>query len=272
VSEVHLGKIIYGKTKGSARKNRSTKFAKKPKSEWIVTEGKHEILKTQDEHEHILLKLQQYRLSPPKSRAGLTPVSGILYCKLCDYAIRFVKSCDRKGNFRHLTALCTHKFNDGNGCGQKGCICDQEFFDKIYEVVIKTHKNDLEESKQRSEQRQEYEGQLKLKQQHLQKINQIFAKLLESLEEEIITKQEYTSRKQAREIEKEKLLEEICNIELNLKRLQKSSDILKKIEEFKCNWAKATTNSEKNAALKQVVRRIWYNRVGDEVTFTVEYL
>lgn len=54
-NEFHLGKVIYGKTEGSGHKNRKTKpLKKKPRDQWIVGEGNHTPIKTEEEHYKIL--------------------------------------------------------------------------------------------------------------------------------------------------------------------------------------------------------------------------
>jgi site-specific DNA recombinase len=63
-SEVHMGKVIYGRTSGCGHKNKITKpLQEKDRKEWIVADGNHEQLKTEHEHNLILSKLARKRFN-----------------------------------------------------------------------------------------------------------------------------------------------------------------------------------------------------------------
>ena len=66
INEVHLGKVVYGKTSGSGSKKKlnANGVQIKDRSEWIIAEGSHQQLKTEEEHQRILAILESRRYTP----------------------------------------------------------------------------------------------------------------------------------------------------------------------------------------------------------------
>ena len=81
--------------------------------------------------------------------------------------------------------------------------------------------------------------------------------------------------------EKKKLDVKIKNTKKEIQRLEDEvssatlytkQELDAKIEMFKKNWLKATTPKEQNDLLKTIVKRIFYDRQGDNVVLEIEYL
>ena len=114
-SKVPIGKIVYQKTRGNFRKN--GKVTKRDRDEWIVADGQHPPVETEEEHTKILTKLQQILLILKRSRAGIRPLTGILYCSKCNHRMQFMEKKLKDGN-KVLFTLCTHRYSDGMHCVQ----------------------------------------------------------------------------------------------------------------------------------------------------------
>lgn len=132
-SEIHLGKIVYQKTRGNFRKD--GKVTKRSQDEWIMADGQHEPVKTEDEHIKIMTKLQQNLLIPKKARAAARPLTGILYCAKCNHRMQFREKTLRDGS-KALYTLCTHRYPDGKHCEQVGHRLDQHFFDALFDGIL----------------------------------------------------------------------------------------------------------------------------------------
>ncbi|MFP4973967.1 recombinase family protein [Paenibacillus sp. CN-4] len=75
LSEFHLGYITYEKIR---TKRGQVEIV--PEEERIQVMGKHEKLKTQEEHDAIVKRLVQNRLMNPNNRRNIISLSGLLYC------------------------------------------------------------------------------------------------------------------------------------------------------------------------------------------------
>ncbi|WP_175538967.1 recombinase family protein, partial [Mycobacterium tuberculosis] len=75
--ETHLGKIIANKTEGDICRRRpgSKPFRRMPKDEWIVVEGCHDAVKTEDEHTKILAIMRKKAIT--RSKPAMYPLSGL---------------------------------------------------------------------------------------------------------------------------------------------------------------------------------------------------
>lgn len=271
-SEVHLGKVVYGKTKGNNHRGQSV--VKKPKDQWIISEGKHEAIKTQEEHEQILLAIAKRKFLPVKCRAGITPLSGILYCEKCGHRMILLKN--RKGiNGQDIywIAYCQYIYPDGHRCPQKGKKVDDDFWEYLYNEIIKLDKQTIESYQSMSQQKIETEKLIKYKQEQLKKIQNALERIFQLYEDGDITKQEFNTRKLLRDIEKEKLINEIKLLEIELKGyLSNTVDLLGSIEIFKEEWKLASNDELKLKAIKLVVKKIWYNRTNDNhIHLRIEY-
>ncbi|MGY4688660.1 recombinase family protein [Salibacterium sp. K-3] len=91
--EVHLGKIIYNKTKHHQHNalNSKTIVEKNKKEEWIVAEGSHTPVKSENEHNAILRKMKERK---PRPR-GTYLFSGLIKCGVCNRAMTFSQSNDK---------------------------------------------------------------------------------------------------------------------------------------------------------------------------------
>ncbi|MBU2702942.1 hypothetical protein Ga0466249_004077 [Sporomusaceae bacterium BoRhaA] len=157
ISEIHLGYVIYGKT----CKHRGVAQLV-DKEDWIKVRGEHEQLKTEEEHEKIMARIAQNAIIPRKCRAGILPLSGLLYCSKCGRRMQFKRSVTKSG--KYWTAMCVYTYPDGTKCEQVGRKLDDAFYKALYQKIIRIDKQTLELVEETNEQCQELEALLEVKQ------------------------------------------------------------------------------------------------------------
>lgn len=117
LNEVHLGRVVYGKTSGGLHKKRkSAPFKVIPRENWIVVENAHPAVKTPEEHAENITLLESRRIQPKHSRRGTYVLSGLLYCGKCGYSLQF----QPKENGRTLVKKCQKTDAFGHACGNRG--------------------------------------------------------------------------------------------------------------------------------------------------------
>jgi len=122
-SEVHMGIIVYGKTSGSGHKNKFTKpLTVKDKVEWIVNRDcKHEIIKTEAEHDQIMSRLARKRIQPKEPRKrNFYPLTGLLFCGKCKRSMQFMNKAGR----RLMVKTCQTHDPFGNRCYNQASYVD----------------------------------------------------------------------------------------------------------------------------------------------------
>lgn len=276
--EFHTGVVMYGKNKWGKKRNGQRKIVQKREvSEITQGIGEHEVLKTQEEHNRMLEILNRNNKIPKKSRAGTFATSGILYCKKCGsrmgYSIGRVEA--KTGKQYHFTK-CTHKSPTGEKCGQKGVKMTEEFYEAIFNTIIKNylnkeHINKIEkETADLSIEHMVLEQKKRELKDAKEKLNRIF----EAYEGQIYTLEQFTQRKVIQEETIDRLTKDINKLDQEFKHTVSITpeELAERIEYFRNNWFSATTPTEKNTLLKSIVNKIYYDRQGDIITFEIEYL
>jgi len=117
-NEVHLGRVIYGKTSGSGHKNKkSTPVKRQPRDNWIIVENAHTAVKTLEEHAEILATLERRRLiKSTRARKGFHVYSGLVFCGECGQSMKF----QRKENGTVLVKPCRKLNTSGTPCCNDG--------------------------------------------------------------------------------------------------------------------------------------------------------
>jgi len=119
LNEVHLGRVIYGKTSGGLHKNRKTsQFRVNPRESRVVVENAHPAVKTPEEHAVIVKLLEQRRIQTKRTRHGTYVYSGLVFCGKCRAFLQF----QPKANGRILVKKCQKIDPFGNRCGNPGPI------------------------------------------------------------------------------------------------------------------------------------------------------
>lgn len=268
LSEIHMGYIVYGKTKSKRGRVEIVPF-----DEVIRVQGSHEVLKTEEEHNQIIAKLAKNRILNPNARRNELPLSGLLHCGKCSSKMAFRVGYS-KGRGQYWSTLCVHRHKNGKRCEQTGRILDDYFFDALYEKIVKVDQQVLESLDSRNQEDESNRALINVKTKELEKQKRALDKIHESYEEQLISKLVYLDRKTVRENHIHGLENEIRELRALLtveKRPTPKTELLDRIDEFKRLWNSSASHKEKNKAFKLLVEKIVYDRVDNEVTLTVFY-
>lgn len=270
--EVHLGYVILGKTTGSGHKWREdSSVENRPRNEWIIAEGEHEPVKTQEEHEKIKALLVQNRRVPLVARAGIYPLSGLMYCGICGRRMNF----SGKTNQKYLYCRCVYmdwSTNPPTRCPQKAIrINDNDFFDEMFKLIVESYITVSTKNASQRKQHDDIFARLAGIDSNLKKIETTMERLQVQYEEGMIDIATWRERNSAREEEAKKLVGQKEELQLITKYDQPldAETLEKRMLEIKDEWHKYTTPRQQNNALKEVVDKIIYNYVDKEMQFEV---
>lgn len=271
LSETHLGRIISNKTQGSGHKKKKTKpLVFIPREEWVIIENCHEALKTIEEHEKILEKLNRRRIVPHAARRGAYILSGLVYCGKCGSSMQFVKKPSGVS-----VKTCQHSDAIGNRCGNRGIttkiILDDLFseLDEFENMLLarKDYSND--------EQKARLIAVLEEKETHFTKLKNALKTIKEMREMGDYTLEEYEERRNKRQREILIVEQDIEQLKASLKISEQNHDEERQvnIKKLRDLWTANTNDQEKNAILKSIVDRIEYTRdKEDNIEIRVTFL
>lgn len=266
-SEVHLGYVIFGKHK----KKRGVRSVL-PQEQWIKSQGTHEPLKTEEEHEKIMARMVLSKTLNPRARAEALPLSGMLYCDKCD-ARMIIKTVIYKNGKKNWCALCSTRQED-KSCDQKSMILNEDFFNGLYERVIHIDENLQYQLQENDKELIKYKHLLSTKEKELKKHQIAIDRLYEMREEDSIEKETFLERKKSREEQVQTLKREIEDLKLviqeqgNLPSIEK---LTQRIKVFKGNWTHLESTQERNKLLKRIIGKIIYNREANNVYLGIQY-
>ena len=259
--------MIYGKS----RSHRGTTQLV-DKEDWVKVKGEHEPVKTEAEHAQIMARVEQNKIIPRKCRAGMLPLSGLLYCSKCGRRMQFKQSRTKDGNY--WTALCTYTYPDGRKCDQVGRKLDDDFYKALYQHIIKIDEQTLELVDETNEQCRELNAVIEMKQKELEQTEQAIEKLFELFEDGAITKQRLADRIVSHEKTKVELEVEIekCKVALAAQVNTVSVEMVqKRIDEFKSLWTNAINPNEQNRVFKLLIEKIVYDREDNGLVLEILY-
>lgn len=274
--EFHMGKIVYGRYEWKKKPlTGDREVIKRDESEWIVGYGNYPILKTEEEHTAIMEIMSRNQKIPRRARHGVYPTSGLLTCKLCGRLMAYSRGRKeaRTGKIYDYTK-CYYHTPTGEKCKQRGIKMDENFYNALFDTIINSYIdiNRIKQIKQNEEEKKNIEEQVKQKQLEIEKHENALKIAREKLEEGIFTDEDFLDTKRRRQPKIIKLRKEIAELENTRFTAYSQEELEKLVENFKQNWHNATTDEEKNQLLKTIVKKIYYNREGDTVTFEIEYL
>jgi len=276
IHEFHMGKIIFGKFEWKRKPlTGEREVVRRNEDEWIVGYGDYEKTKTEEEHTAILEIMSRNSKIPRRARHGVYPTSGLLTCKLCGRLMAYSRGRKeaRTGRIYDYTK-CYYHTPQGVKCPQRGIKMTEEFYESLYNTIINSYldKERLKQINQNIEEKKNIEMQIKGKQAELEKHEKALKRAREKFEEGIYTDEDFMDAKRRRQPKITKLRKEIMGLE-NIRFTAYTDEELEKlIEKFKQNWHNAITDEEKNQLLKTIVKKIYYNRIDNTITFEIEYL
>lgn len=273
IDETHLGKIIYNKTKGDGHKDRPNKpkLQKVPKDQWIVVENRHEAVKTQDEHEKVLISIRNNATSPMRRTPQPNILKGLVKCGICGYGLPL----ENKRGKKWIIKKCWHYDYLGNKCpnssGEAQYVIDaiEEQLNQ-YEAQIRSELDGCEDKSTDVIQKQitSLMNQIKKKDMALQRARVAYDEGVDTLDEYRTAKDRIT-----KEME---VLEQQLDIE-NLK-LEKAAAVtnhekLHYIAEYREKRNKGDlTDKEINELYKTIIGSIIWTKQDDNVDIQVNFL
>jgi hypothetical protein len=273
VDETHLGKIIYNKTKGDGHKNRPNKpkWERIPKDQWTVVENRHEAVKTQDEHERILIQVQKNNICPNRKAKEANPLKNLVRCGICGYGM----TLEYKRGKRLMVKTCWHQDHLGNKCGNSAGG-GQYILDAIeeqlneYEEQIKSELNNCEDQSTDL-----IQFQIKSIMDKMNKKDGALKRARIAYDEGVDTLDEYRTAK-------DRILKEMDELEnqLNIQnlRLKKAASVsnhekLHYINEYREKKNNGElTGPELNDLYKTIIENIIWIRKGDNIDIKVNFL
>ena len=275
LDETHLGKIIYNKTKGDGHKDRPNKpkLQSIPRDQWTVVENRHEAVKTQDEHEKILICMQKNSVSAFRNSQSNTafPLKGLVKCGICGHTL----GSEYKRGKDLIVKKCWHKDYLGNKCPNSSGKA-QYVIDAIEEQLNEYEAEIMAEIDKCEDQSTDLiQSQIKIIVDKINKKDGALKRARIAYDGGVDTLDEYRSAKEriTKEIEE---LENQLNIE-NLK-LQKAVSIsnheklhyINIYREKRKN--KQLTDKELNDLYKTIISSIIWIRCGNKVDIKVNFL
>lgn len=261
-NEVHLGRIVYGKTKGSGHVNKkTTPLTEIPRSEWTVVENAHEPVMTQDEFDTIQATLKRNQLVKHRARHGARKLSGLIKCAKCGYGMSFVH---KKADAKVYIKPCQHHDGFGNVCGNSGCNADAvlEYLYKYlneYEAVLTAER----EVAVTSDEKERLSILLPKREIDLAKLQASLKRIRELYEIGDYTREEFFGRRDERNAEIKQCEQDIEEIRQQIDYYENLSanDRINNARTLLEMWS-SDDEAAINRALKQVFSRIELRRDG----------
>lgn len=273
-NEVHLGRIIYGKTTGSGHKNKKSKpLIHHSRDKWIIIENCHERVKTMEEHQQMLLiRESRHKVSKP-ARAWKFTLSGILYCGKCGYAMRINRKMTRKGESTYIVK-CQKRDSYGHKCGNPGV--DSSVILSAIEAELIKYLNDFANMEHIYDQsKNKINSFIELKEKSITEAKRKIQRINDGFNAGFYNLKEAKEQKQEQE-------ERVIKLEMEIDELRESqteyngispTERKDKIEEILTNMNDPKIEvSEVNRLLRLIIDRVSYIRNDDEIDVDIKFL
>lgn len=278
IDETHLGKIISNKTVGNAhvkKKPNAKEYKVLPRSSWIIIENCHESVKTQEEHDKIILILgkmnkqlhRDYKATPKK-----LPLTSLFKCAICGRTLTVYRTKDRK--YSEAIKPCWYKDEVGNKCPNSGMYIIEEIYNDIAEQIY-AHEEAIRDRvlNQENSQAESIDEKIKLKQKEINKKESALRKVVEAYEGDVYTLAEFKERKTELQSNIEDIKEDINILERSLRYDDKDTNELRleRIKKFRntMNHKDRYTDEQLNDLYKCVIDRIEWIKQGNDYAYKV---
>ena len=253
VNEIHLGKIIFNKTKGKYKKGE--KMVRLPREKWIIVENCHEAVKTQEEHDKIMKILEKYKHA--RNSRDKQIFSGLVRCKVCGRTMQI----NRRSKYNRTVLFCPGYDKYGERCVNKG-IREDELTDKLFSYINRyIDRNVIDDDLVTKEVEYLKKQLIPLKEQykkHESALNTIY----QMREDGEYTNEQFLVRKEKRINDLNNVSEQIKKIEVEIENYNTVDikNITDNFIEFKEDWDNNLSPQEKNRLLSQLINKIVYYR------------
>jgi len=275
LSEMHLGIITYGKTKVKTRNGKS-KITKVDDCDIVRGNGNFKKLKTEEEHQRILAIKGNRAKVPSRSKQGVFPTSGLMKCKKCGYTIRYSPGRLEKKTNRVFQFIKCGRLNPiGQKCYQKGV----KFTDDLLEAIVNQildhwiSPESICVNEENNKIKDMISNRMKITEQQIENTELQFQRVIIAYENNVYNLDMLTERKLEYDKNIEKLKNERKHLmeEFNGHNNLSENEMLERLDHFRKQWSYKLTNKEMNNLLHTIVKVIYYDRNGNEVTFEIVY-
>jgi site-specific DNA recombinase len=262
LNEIHLGKVIYGKTEGGAHKNRNIKPLRiKPRDEWIVAEGNHERLKTNEEHGRIISSFTKRKVTPVASRRGAYILSGLVYCGLCGKSHQFTI----KSNGDIYVRKCQKPDAFGNRCKNRGINVNVLY--KAIDTALSNYEDEILNTKDKpDEERMQLVASVQSLEVQLDKLKEGLERIKSLYIDGIINREEMKTKTEEQNRKIQRVQAEIDSLKSSLGYISNISreEKFQQITEFKRNFDPNSQDPQSmNRLAKTIIDKIVFTREGD---------
>ena len=270
LDETHLGKIISNKSQGDGHKNKrpnAKPLKYLPKSEWVVVENCHQAVKTQEEHDQILMFIGERTKVPTRSRKHAHALTALIKCGVCGHTLSFYSQG------KEYVKPCWYTDSFGKKCDNNGILA--EVIEKIVLEEISKYKNELIK-------KIEVEGNVYLEQLYsfISEKENTLAKYRKALE--IVNdayelgdypRDEWIRRKGKWIKAIEQTQTEIYDLKKKIRAQQETSneERTSKLTSFLENIILTTDVSERNDLYRTIINWIVYTRAGDDINISINF-
>ncbi|MBN8207874.1 recombinase family protein [Bacillus sp. NTK071] len=262
LDETHLGRIVYNKSRNNSSQKRGELL---PRKQWIVKEDAHQAVKSQEEHDKIILRLERKK----PARKLRYSLSSLFVCGVCKSPM-YLNYKRNKLSLKPCQSLDT----DGNKCPNRGS--ELTYFKKeILEQLI-LYINKLQQGNgEVNGQRVEIQNKLDRITQGLETYYSRLRKIHDSYEIGLYSVNDFLGRQNNTVLKMERLKEEKRVLEKMLESISKET-LNEKIEKLNRRLdlmnKEVLTEQEENNVLKSLVERIeWKRLIGAEVEMTIHF-
>lgn len=265
-NEICLGRIVSNKSKGSYKNGKKTTFYSRDK--WVIVENCHEAVKTLEEHEQILKRLEI--ISKPRKHSYKYPLSSLVQCELCGRILQI----HHHYLYNHNVIFCPGYSPTGERCINKG-IKEDHLIQALFEYIEEYINQDNLDDDLLDKEVEYLKNQLMPLEETYKKNERALNIIYQMREDGEYTAEQFLSRKEKRIKEMDSIKEQIKKIEEEIKDLD-SKDIKTISDNYynlKENWDNMTSE-EKNHVLSQFISKIYYYRSNDkqkETTIKVKF-
>lgn len=276
IDETHLGKIISNKHKGDGHAKRKPNALKEtaiPKEQWTIVENCHEAVKTEKEHEQILLFLHRVTNMPKRQAKRILPLTGLIKCGICGHTMGIYRREDR----HHIEYLkpCWYKDYIGNKCPNQGMITD-----KIYPYLfdqIMTYKNSLEKEINNADMN-EFQNEIKIKLSNQQELynnkKKALSRIQDAFENGVYSLNQFKERKEKIEKAIEEINKNIQILQIQYKQFNKETlhDKVKKLDNFFNVIQNPMTNAQQqNKIYKSIIESIVWTKRDNNISIHINF-
>lgn len=264
--QTHLGYIVSNKTKGNAHKRKkasSKDFIEVPQKDWIIAKGAHSPIKTEKEHEQILVFFSRTPGISRRKPDEILPLTGIVKCGICGRTMSLWVR-ENRNNEEYLKP-CWYKNELGEKCKNRGKK-SEIIYDQLWRSLDQ-YEGRLQELLQDETITQANEvllRKLKIAEDELRNKKKVVERLLDAYENGVFTVDDLKARKQKADAAIDSAQQAITLIKIEIKQFDRAA-----IRERVCLIAKfkeaATIANldakERNRWLRTIIKEIKWTRI-----------